>query len=77
MNEIDPNSAEYIVVRVSRDYPHQVPNDLDGRWYKRSDIPKPLKNPAAIPIETRATALPLEQFETREDGAIAQVYLLN
>ena len=66
-----PKPGTYVVIRVARTYPHRVPADLDGKWYDLADIPF-----ALMPLLDGASVVAWEtgRFETRDDGAVAEIF---
>jgi hypothetical protein len=64
-----PKPGTYVVIRVARTYPHRVPADLDGKWYDLADIPTVLAS-----VLDGVQAWETGRFETRDDGAVAQVF---
>lgn len=65
--------ADLIVVRFADGTP-TVP-DLDGVWFDRSRFP--LWSPDFVPGPGRMVARPTGQFETRDDGVVAEVWLIS
>jgi len=68
---------DYIVIRPAADLPEGfLPEDFDGRWYDRNDVPfgPPPDSVFARPGGASAVAIPTERFESREDGAVAEVW---
>lgn len=71
---------DYIVLRPGPGLPHGfLPDDMDGRWLDRSQIPVRGTNgphPPHIREEgLGAVAVPTGRFEVREyDGAVAEVW---
>lgn len=64
---------DYIVIRGASSLPEGfLPEDMDGRWYDRSQVPLgPSQGGGAT---SKATAVPTGRFEYREDGAVAEVW---
>ncbi len=64
------DSPEYAVIRVHPDMPLPWPPNLDGWWYDMDRVPQ-----GYGPADGGAwVAVPTDRFETREDGAVAQVW---
>jgi hypothetical protein len=64
-------TADYVVVRAAPDLPDGfLPDHLEGRWYDLAEMP------AAYPGGplAHAVAVPVDRFEVRDDGAVAQVW---
>lgn len=77
------DEPDYVVVRRGLDMPEEWSmGDMDGKWLDRSTMPPPLP-PGALNrfrekggVVSSATAVPTGRFETRDDGAVAEVWEL-
>lgn len=65
---------DYIVLRPGETFDGKdVPNGINGSWYDKSQIPVYCDR-----IETTYwVAEPTNQFETRDDGAVAEIWEVN
>jgi hypothetical protein len=64
-------TSNLIVVRPAPDLPPGfLPADLDGKWFDVSLMPEGIESFSY----GDAVAVPSGRFETREDGAVAEVY---
>jgi hypothetical protein len=68
-------TADYIVLRHGLDVPDEYRAEhLEGLWIDVSSMPTP---PPYAPVAAGlAVAEPSGTFETRDDGAVAEVYLI-
>lgn len=63
------SEPDYVVIRAAADLPPGfLPESLDGKWFDRSDLPM---SDGSMPA---GVAVPSGRFETREDGAVAEVW---
>lgn len=76
-----PPTRRYVVVRPAADLPAGfLPSDLDGRWYDMDMVPKSVDHDYDgdtwdwLGLAGGAVAVATDRFESREDGALAQVY---
>lgn len=67
------NEPDLVVLRPSADLPEGfLPDHMNGEWLDRSLLPF---GPTTMePDKTGAVAVPTGRFETRDDGAVAEVY---
>ncbi|MCP9947353.1 hypothetical protein [Actinomadura madurae] len=67
---------DYMVIRPAADLPDGfLPDGMDGKWFDRSQLPKgPGDGHATTARMGGAVAVATGRFETREDGAVAEVY---
>lgn len=68
---------DYIVIRRSPDLPDDFnTGDFDGKWLDRGQLPvseEPPEPPWGGTVG-RGVAVPTGRFETREDGAVAEIW---
>lgn len=68
------DEPDLIVVRAHPDLPDGfLPPSVEGRWYDRARLPKALSEAEAYAFGG-AVAVVTDQFEVRDDGAVAQVF---
>lgn len=67
---------DYVVIRPAADLPDGfLPDEMNGKWLDRSQLPtEPGDGHAAPAGPGGATAVATGRFETREDGAVAEVF---
>jgi hypothetical protein len=69
-------STEFVVIRAADTTSAQhLPPGMDGRWYARGQIGGQRVGSGVVSgVGVLATAVATDRYETREDGARAQVY---
>lgn len=80
MSDMEP---DYVVVRRGPDVPAEWSvGDVEGKWFDRSTMPPP-PPPEALDrfrkdggVVSGVAAVPTGRFETRDDGAVAEVFEL-
>lgn len=70
---------DYVVLRHGPDVPDEYRSERrEGQWLDRRDVPVRAPGPrgpnATGITESRAVAEPTGRFETRDDGAVAEVF---
>ncbi|MGW4422554.1 hypothetical protein [Streptosporangium sp. NPDC004631] len=70
------SKPDYIVIRPSADLPDGfLPDRLNGRWFDRAEMSiGPDDDGEMVARLGGAVAVPAGRFESREDGAVAEVY---
>ena len=72
-----PDSTEYIVYRAAPGMPKgDMPDGMEGRWDRRSDIPYGVVSTARTVLDGigTGTAKATGQIEISPDGSVAEVY---
>lgn len=70
------SDPDYVVIRPAPDLPDGfLPDEMNGRWFDRDHIPEgPDDGHATVARLGGAVAVATGRFETREDGAVAEVF---
>lgn len=76
----EPNDAKYLVFRFKEGEfsDPEIPPGWDGRWEEKASYfgNTGLSSYFSLSMNASATAHPTNRFEVREDGDIAQVYVI-
>lgn len=62
--------ADYVVLRAHPDLPAGfLPERMEGLWLDKSLVPFSIGHSGSV-----AVAVPIGEFEYRDDGAVAEIY---
>lgn len=72
---VEAGAAGFIVLRPAPGLPADfLPRGMDGRWDVRPDLDSSLSRWPLPGVTYHAQAIPAGRYETRDDGALAEVW---